>query len=68
MHNKLTTEQQFEIARLRLTIESASAEQLREVLIEMYRVMLAKDNVVKELLANQWGIELANKTWYHTST
>ena len=62
MHNKLTTEQQFEIARLRLTIESASAEQLREVLIEMYRVMLAKDNVVKELLANQWGIELANKT------
>ena len=62
MHNKLTTEQQFEIAKLRLTIESASAEQLREVLIEMYRVMLAKDNVVKELLANQWGIELANKT------
>ena len=62
MHNKLTTEQQFEIAKMRLTIESASAEQLREVLIEMYRVMLAKDNVVKELLANQWGIELANKT------
>ena len=62
MHNKLTTEQQFEIAKLRLTVESASAEQLREVLIEMYQIMLAKDNIVKELLANQWGIELANKT------
>ena len=62
MHNKLTTEQQFEIATLRLTVESASAEQLREVLIEMYQIMLAKDNVVKELLASQWGIELADKT------
>ena len=62
MHNKLTTEQQFEIAKLRLTVESASAEQLREVLIEMYQIMLAKDNIVKELLANQWGIELADKT------
>lgn len=62
MHNKLTTEQQFEIAKMRITIESVPAEQLREILVEMYRIMLAKDNVVKELLANQWGIELANKT------
>lgn len=62
MHNKLTTEQQFEIAKLKLTVESASAEQLREVLIDMYQIMLAKDNIVKELLANQWGIELVDKT------
>ena len=62
MHNKLTTEQQFEIAKLKLTVESASAEQLRGVIIEMYQIMLAKDNIVKELLASQWGIELADKT------
>ncbi|MFA9202100.1 MAG: hypothetical protein ACEQSC_00925 [Candidatus Nanopelagicaceae bacterium] len=62
MHNKLTTEQQFEIAKIRSTIESASADQLREILLHTYETMFAKDNIVKELLANQWGIELADKT------
>lgn len=62
MHSKLTTEQQFEIAKIRLTIESASADQLRVVLLDMYENMFIKDNIVKELLAKQWGIELVDKT------
>jgi len=56
--NELTIEQQFEIAKLKQTIENASVGQLRELFVEFYTVMLRKDNLTKELLAQQWGMDV----------
>lgn len=53
----LTIEQQFELVKLRQTIENASVEQLRDLFVEFYGVMLKKDNITKELLAKQWGMD-----------
>jgi hypothetical protein len=33
-------------------------EQLRELFVEFYAVMLKKDNLTKELLAKQWGMDV----------
>jgi hypothetical protein len=56
--SELTIEQQFEIAKLKQTIENASVEQLRELFVEFYTVMLRKDNLTKDLLAQLWGMDV----------
>jgi hypothetical protein len=56
--NELTIEQQFELAKVKQTIANASVEQLRELFVEFYTVMLRKDNITKELLAQQWGMDV----------
>jgi hypothetical protein len=56
--NELTIEQQFELAKVKQTISNASVEQLRELFVEFYTVMLKKDNLTKELLAQQWGMDV----------
>jgi hypothetical protein len=55
--NELSIEQQFELAKLKQTIEVASAEQLRVLFLEFYETMLKKDNATKSLLAKQWGFD-----------
>lgn len=55
--NELTIEQQFELAKVKQTISNASVDQMRELFIDLYAVMLKKDNITKELLAKQWGID-----------
>ena len=56
--NELTIEQQFELAKVKQTISNASVEQLRELFVEFYTVMLKKDNITKDLLAQQWGMDV----------
>ena len=56
--SELTIEQQFELVKLRQTIANASVEQLRELFVEFYAVMLKKDNITKDLLAQQWGMDV----------
>ena len=56
--SELTIEQQFELAKVKQTIANASVEQLRELFVEFYTVMLRKDNITKELLAQQWGMDV----------
>jgi hypothetical protein len=56
--SELTIEQQFELAKVKQTISNASVEQLRELFVEFYTVMLKKDNLTKELLAKQWGMDV----------
>jgi hypothetical protein len=60
MHNKLTLEQQFEIVRIKHAIESAGADQLRILLIDLYESVFERENIVKELLAKQWGIDVSD--------
>jgi hypothetical protein len=51
----LSIEQQFEIAKLKKTIETANADQLRSLFVEFYEIMLKKDNFIKSLLVRQLG-------------
>jgi hypothetical protein len=54
---KLTTEQEFEMQKMRLAIAKASHEQLSSLFIEAYEMLMKKDNAFKELLAKQWGFK-----------
>lgn len=55
--SELTIEQQFELAKVRQTISNAGLEQMRELFVNLYVVMMKKDAITKELLANHWGID-----------
>ena len=49
---QLTLEQQFKLQVLKEQVQDLSHEQAQEYLIEMFRQMMVKDNLVKHLLKN----------------
>jgi hypothetical protein len=49
---QLTLEQQFKLQVLRDQVQELSREQAQEYLVEMFRQMMVKDNLVKHLLKN----------------
>ena len=49
---QLTIEQQFKLQVLKEQVKDLSHEQAQEYLIEMFRQMMVKDNLVKHLLKN----------------
>ena len=51
----LSTEQLFAIEAMKLQIANANAEQLRELLVQVYRLSLRKDTIFKRLLGNIYG-------------
>ena len=53
----LTIEQQFNLQAFKQTVSQMSHEQAQEMLVKMYEQMIVKDNIHKELLKKQWGIE-----------
>jgi hypothetical protein len=55
--SELTIEQQFELAKVKQTISNAGLEQMRELFVDLYVVMMKKDNITKDLLAQQWGMD-----------
>lgn len=50
---KLTIEQEFILTAVGKQIKNASAEQLQDIVVEMHRQMMVKDNLVKHLLKNK---------------
>lgn len=48
----LSLEQQFKLQVLREEVKSLSQQQAQEYLIEVFRQMMVKDNLVKHLLKN----------------
>lgn len=60
MRNKLSIEQQFEIAKVRQIVENVDAPDLRLLIIELYETTFERENIVKELLASKWGIDVTN--------
>jgi hypothetical protein len=61
MNIKLTMEQQFELAKVKAQIEYADPAQIRLLFVELYAATMLKDNINKELLANHWGIDRAER-------
>lgn len=49
---QLTLEQQFKLQVLKEQVEGLSKEQAQEYLLEMFRQMMVKDNLVKHLMKN----------------
>lgn len=49
---QLTLEQQFKLQVLRDQVQELSREQAQEYLLEMFRQMMVKDNLVKHLIKN----------------
>ena len=48
----LSLEQQFKLQILREQVKTSSKEQAQEFLLELFRQMMVKDNLVKQLLKN----------------
>jgi len=49
---KLSLEQQFKLEVLKDQVKKLSQEQAQEYLIEVFRQMMVKDNLMKQLLKN----------------
>ena len=49
---QLTIEQQFKLQVLKEQVQNLSHEQAQEYLIEVFRQLMVKDNLVKHLLKN----------------
>ena len=49
---QLTLEQQFKLKVLQEQVATLSKEQAQEYLLEMFRQMMVKDNLVKHLMKN----------------
>ena len=52
MPAQLTLEQQFKLKVLEEQVGTLSKEQAQEYLLEMFRQMMVKDNLVKHLIKN----------------
>ena len=52
LSTQLTLEQQFKLQILKDQVKGLSQEQAQEYLIEVFRQMMVKDNLVKHLLKN----------------
>lgn len=59
MDNQITLslEQQFSIRAFETQVDSMSLEQAQQLLKDLYRQMLVKENTYQHLLKHQWGIE-----------
>ena len=53
----LSLEQQFNIKSFETQVQSLNRDQAVEFLVKLYEQMLRRENMYKEFLKHQWGIE-----------
>ena len=53
----LSLEQQFNIKSFESQVKGLNREQAVEFLVKLYEQMIRKENMYKEFLKHQWGIE-----------
>jgi Phycobilisome degradation protein nblA len=54
--SNLTTEQQFQLVALSMTVKGMSRETLEEEMVDLFRLMMVKENAYKEFLRQSMGI------------
>lgn len=54
---KLSLEQQFNIRSFETQVARMSREQAQEFLLKLYEQMILRENMYKEFIKHQWGIE-----------
>ena len=53
----LSLEQQFDIRSFETQVRSMSHEQAQDFLVKLYEQMLLRDNMYKDFIRHQWGID-----------
>ena len=54
---KLSLEQQFNIRSFQTQVQHMSHEQAQEFLVKLYEQMIVRENMYKEFIKHQWGLE-----------
>jgi hypothetical protein len=53
----LSLEQQFNLRSFQTQVQNMSHEQAQEFLVKLYEQMIVRENMYKEFLKHQWGLE-----------
>ncbi|MFW6359695.1 MAG: NblA/ycf18 family protein [Chroococcales cyanobacterium] len=54
---ELTLEQKFSIRSFESQVEKMSRQQAQEFLVKLYEQMMVRENMYKEFLKYEWGLE-----------
>jgi Phycobilisome degradation protein nblA len=54
---ELSLEQKFNLRSFQTQVQNMSHEQAQEFLVELYEQMIVRENIYKEFLKHQWGLE-----------
>ncbi|WP_069790550.1 NblA/ycf18 family protein [Cyanobacterium sp. IPPAS B-1200] len=54
---QLSLEQEFNLRSFESQVSQMSREQARDFLIKLYEQMLVRENMYKDVLKHQWGLE-----------
>lgn len=55
--NELSLEQQFGLRSFETQVQQMSHKQAQEFLVKLYEQMIVRENMYKEFLKHQWGLE-----------
>ncbi len=54
--NNLSLEQEFSLKKIATQTQSLSQQQAQELIVELQRQIMIKDNLYKQLIKQEWGI------------
>ena len=54
---ELSLEQKFNIRSFEMQVQRMSREQAQEFLVKLYQQMLARENMYKEFIKHEWGLD-----------
>ncbi len=54
---QLTLEQQFSLRSFETQVANMSREQAQDFLVKLYEQMIVRENMYKEFIKHQWGLE-----------
>ena len=54
---ELSLEQKFNIRSFETQVQQMSHEQAQEFLVKLYEQMIMRENMYKEFIKHQWGLE-----------
>ncbi|MBO1347303.1 MAG: NblA/ycf18 family protein [Hormoscilla sp. GUM202] len=54
---QLSLEQQFSIRSFQSQVQKMSREQAQEFLVKLYEQMLVRENMYKQFIKYEWGLE-----------
>ncbi|MBZ8183338.1 MAG: NblA/ycf18 family protein [Oscillatoria sp. PMC 1051.18] len=57
MSQQLSLEQKFNIRSFETQVQKMSREQAQDFLVKLYEQMLVRENMYKEFLKHEWGLE-----------
>ncbi|MEC4983394.1 MAG: NblA/ycf18 family protein [Oscillatoria sp. PMC 1068.18] len=57
MSEQLSLEQKFNIRSFETQVQKMSREQAQDFLVKLYEQMLVRENMYKEFLKHEWGLE-----------